>query len=162
MLPTLLNTKGHNMRIPSFIIGIVVGALTTLSFGALALQKSHKASVQSFEKAEHRVAPSNKANIRVLAHGTHAFIGHLRMDPNASVPEHRDVSEEYIYVLQGTGTMSIDGQEHQISPGTTIFMPSNAKVSYKNGAKEMVALQVFAGPDSAKKYEAWKEVGRTP
>ena len=107
------------------------------------------------------MAPSNKANVRVLAHGSNAFIGHLRMDPGASVPEHRDVSEEYIYVLQGSGTITIDGKDHQLAPGMTVFMPSNAKVGYKNGPKEMVAIQVFAGTESAKKYDAWKQVGVT-
>ena len=147
------------MQITTFMSGAVCGALLTLSFGAFAIQMNHKATVQSFEKAEHRIAPSNKANVRVLAHGTNAFLGHLRMDPGASVPEHRDASEEYIYVLQGTGTITIDGKDYSLSPGTTVFMPSNAKVSYTNGPSEMVALQVFAGPESAKKYNAWKAVG---
>ena len=84
------------------------------------------------------------------------------MDPGASVPEHRDASEEYVYVLQGSGTITIDGKAQHIGPGTTVYMPANAKVSYQNGAKEMVALQVFAGTESAKKYEAWKLVGATP
>ena len=150
------------MRIPTFISGVLVGALLTLSFGALALQMNPETSVQAFDKAEHRIAPSNKANVRVLAHGANAFIGHLRMDPGASVPEHRDVSEEYIYVLQGSGTITIDGKDHTITPGTTVFMPANAKVSYKNGPGEMVAIQVFAGPESAKKYQAWKQVGVSP
>lgn len=150
------------MRTSALLAGFVAGVLITASFGALALQMSHKSSVQAFEKAEHRIAPSNKANIRVLAHGTKAFLGHLRMDPGASVPEHRDVSEEYIYVLQGSGTITIDDKAHQLAPGTAVFMPSNAKVSYQNGDKEMVAIQVFAGPESAKKYAQWKQVGQTP
>ena len=150
------------MRTTTFLSGAIFGALVTLSCAALALQMNHKTTVTPFEAAAHRIAPSNKANVRVLAHGANAFVGHLRMDPGASVPEHRDVSEEYIYVLQGTGTMTIDGKTHEIRPGTTVFMPANAKVSYVNGPREMVAIQVFAGPESAKKYEAWKAVGQAP
>ena len=36
-----------------------------------------------------------------------------------------------------------------------LFMPANAEVSFQNGEAEMLALQVFAGPDPAKKYDAW-------
>jgi quercetin dioxygenase-like cupin family protein len=150
------------MRNSSLLTGVLLGVLLTLSFGALALQMSRKATVLSFDQAEHRVAPSNKANIRVLAHGAHAFVGHLRMDPGASVPVHRDASEEYIHVLQGAGTITIDGRAHALTPGATVYMPANAKVSYQNGAKEMVAIQIFAGIESAKKYAAWKLVGATP
>ena len=150
------------MRTSSLLAGVLLGALLTVTIGALALQMSHKATVTPFEAAQHRIAPSNKANIRVLAMGTKAFVGHLRMDPGASVPEHRDVSEEYVYVLQGTGTITIDGKAQTIAPGTTIYMPANAKVSYQNGPKEMVALQIFTGTESAKKYDAWKLVGATP
>ena len=146
------------MRHSSLLAGFVAGVLVTASVSALALQMSHESTVLSFEKAEHRVAPSNKANVRILAHGTKAFLGHLRMDPGAAVPEHRDASEEYIYVLQGRGKLTIDDHEHTIAPGTAVFMPANAKVSYQNGDKEMVAIQVFAGPESAKKYAKWKQV----
>jgi quercetin dioxygenase-like cupin family protein len=150
------------MRTSSLFAGLLLGVLLTVTVGVLALQMSHKAAVTSFDETQHRIAPSNKANIRVLAQGTKAFIGHLRMDPGASVPEHRDASEEYIHVLQGSGTITINGKAHTIGPGTTVYMPANAKVSYTNGDKEMVALQVFAGTESAKKYDAWKRVGVTP
>jgi quercetin dioxygenase-like cupin family protein len=149
------------MRTSSVLAGFVAGALVTACFGALALQMSNEATVQSFDKAEHRVAPTNKADVRVLAHGTKAFVGHLRMDPGAAVPEHRDASEEYIYVLQGAGRITIDDRAHDLIPGMAVFMPANAKVSFQNGDKEMVAIQVFAGPESAKKYAKWKRV-QTP
>lgn len=146
------------MRKSLLLSSFLLGGLVTASVGALALQMSNVATVQTFDKAEHRIAPSNKADIRVLAHGTKAFVGHLRMDPGAAVPEHQDISEEYIYVLRGSGRITIDGQPHDISPGTGIFMPSNAKVSFQNGDQEMVAIQVFAGPESAKKYNKWRQV----
>ena len=146
------------MRTSSLLAAFVAGSLVTASFGALALQMSNTTTVQAFDKAEHRIAPTNKADIRILAHGTQAFVGHLRMDPGASVPKHRDVSEEYIYVLQGSGRITIDGRSHELKPGSAAFMPANAEVSFQNGDTEMVAIQVFAGPESAKKYLKWKQV----
>ena len=113
------------------------------------------ATVTPLDAAPKATAPSGKATITHLARGQNAYLGRLRMDAGAAVPVHRDPSEEFIHVLEGGGTMTIDGQTHEIGPGTTIYMPANAEVSFQNGDAELVALQVFAGPEPAAKYEAW-------
>ena len=105
--------------------------------------------------APRQLAPNGKGSIQQLARGHNAYVGRLRMDAGGAVPVHRDPTEEYIHVLEGSGTMMIDGQSYAVTPGTTIFMPANAEVSYQNGDAEMVAIQVFAGPEPAAKYEAW-------
>jgi hypothetical protein len=38
-------------------------------------------------------------------------------------------------------------------------MPANAEVSYANGPRKMVALQIFAGPAPAEKYASWEKIG---
>ena len=105
--------------------------------------------------APRQLAPNGKGSIQHLARGHNAYVGRLRMDAGGAVPVHRDPTEEYIHVLEGSGTMMIDGQSYAVTPGTTIFMPANAEVSYQNGDAEMVAIQVFAGPEPAAKYDAW-------
>lgn len=112
-------------------------------------------TVIALADARSATAPHGKATITHLALGRNAYLGRMRMDPGATVPQHRDGTEEYIHVLEGDGTMTIDGREYQVAAGTTIFMPANAEVSFQNGDVELVALQVFAGPDPAKKYDAW-------
>jgi quercetin dioxygenase-like cupin family protein len=72
------------------------------------------------------------------------------------------VTEEYIHVLRGTGTITIDGIQHEIAPGTTIYMPANARVSFDNGDEPMTAIQVFAGPAPADKYDAWTPADAGP
>ena len=111
--------------------------------------------VVQFDEATKRAPASKKAIISQLAVGENAFLGHLEIAGGAGVPEHRDPTEEYIYVLEGAGTISIEDQTFQIGPGDTVFMPANAKVSFSNGDATMRAIQVFAGPASAEKYEAW-------
>ena len=103
---------------------------------------------------------AGKARITFLARGHNAFLGRLEMEPGGKVPAHRDATEEYIHVLEGHGTMWIDGREYDIQPGTTVFMPANAEVSYQNGDARFVGIQVFAGPAPAAKYDAdaWKVV----
>lgn len=113
------------------------------------------ATVLPLSLAPTATAPNGKATIAHLALGNNAYLGRLRMDAGAAVPVHRDATEEYIHVLEGVGTMTVDGQSYEIEPGTTIYMPANAEVSYQNGDQEMVALQVFAGPEPASKYDAW-------
>ncbi|PRQ03084.1 Cupin domain protein [Enhygromyxa salina] len=114
------------------------------------------ATVVAFADAPSATAPNGKATITHLARGHNAYLGHLRMDANGAVPPHRDPTEEYIHVLEGSGVMTIDGQEYAIAAGTTIYMPADAEVSYQNGDQEMVAVQIFAGPEPAAKYEAWE------
>jgi quercetin dioxygenase-like cupin family protein len=112
-------------------------------------------TVIALSDARSATAPHGKATITHLALGHNAWLGRMRMAPGAAVPIHRDPTEEYIHVLEGGGMMTIDGREYEIGPGTTIFMPANAEVSFQNGEAEMLALQLFAGPDPAKKYDAW-------
>lgn len=119
---------------------------------------SPPAEVRALADAPRRAAPPGTATIALLAQGANAFVGRLEMEPNASVPEHQDPDEEYIHVLEGHGTMWIDGVAHDVTPGATIYMPAGATVRFQNGDAPMVAIQVFAGPGSAAKYERWSPV----
>jgi quercetin dioxygenase-like cupin family protein len=106
-------------------------------------------------RAERRVAPNGKARVTILARGHEAFVARLEMDPGAAVPEHRDATEEYIHVLAGAGTITIDDVAYPLATGDTVYMPADAKVSFHNGDAPLVGLQVFAGPEPAAKYDAW-------
>lgn len=116
------------------------------------------AKVTPLAEAVHRQKGGGAVQIRELARGRNAFLGKLEMAPGGMVPEHRDATEEYIHILTGGGKFTIDGQTYEVGPGTTIYMPANALVSFENGSEPLVAIQVFAGPDPAAKYEAWEKV----
>ena len=115
------------------------------------------ATVTSLAQVEHR-RKGDAADIYLLARGENAFLGKLEMAAGGEVPEHRDPTEEYIHILAGGGVFKIDGQTHQVGPGSTIYMPAGALVSFKNGDVPLVAIQVFAGPGPAAKYDAWTPV----
>ena len=127
--------------------------------GILIAYAAPLATVVHLEDAEARMPPSGKAKITVLARGDNAFVGKLELDAGGSVPVHRDSTEEYLHVLAGSGTITIDGVDHAIKPGTTVFMPANAEVRYANGPERLEAIQVFAGPEPAAKYDGWAIVG---
>lgn len=103
-------------------------------------------------------APSGKAQARELLRGENAWLGELWLDPGGKVPTHRDETEEYLIVLAGSGTMTVDGKTYEVTPGTAVYMPAHAEVSYVNGSERLHVIQVFAGPAPAKKYDTWKPV----
>ncbi len=115
-------------------------------------------TVWPLEASARRQVGGGKGRVAVLAHGTNAWLGKLEMAAGGRVPLHRDATEEYIHVLSGGGVITIDGQARRIGPGTTVTMPANAAVSYANGPTPLVALQVFAGPAPAAKYNRWTQV----
>ena len=102
-----------------------------------------------------RPKAGSPAQIRHLARGENAFLGHLVLGPGMKVPVHRDPTEEYLYILTGAGTLFIDGKAYEIRAGHAVFMPANAEVHFQNGPEELRAIQVFAGPEPAKKYDKW-------
>jgi quercetin dioxygenase-like cupin family protein len=140
-------------------LAFALGALATLPLVSLAHQDpvAH-GTVTQVGKAAKRSVPSGKASIEILARGKNAFLGRLEMVGGAKVPEHRDATEEYIHILSGEGTLYMEDKPYAVRAGTTVYMPAHAKVRFENGPKPMVALQVFAGPGPAAKYDGWKVV----
>jgi len=149
----------------TFVLGACAGATASTRASApptpppapaLEGAASAPASVVNLADARRRSPPGGKASIAVMARGEAAFLGVLELPGGGAVPEHQDLTEEYIYVLEGGGTITVDGEQHSLSPGSAVFMPAGATVSYQNGDEALVALQVFAGPESADKYERWE------
>jgi quercetin dioxygenase-like cupin family protein len=152
------------MRHSSLALGIVLGACagtaaTTIADSPaeepVAAEPTLQAEVRKASHVKSRWVPSGKAHIELLAQGNNAFVGMLYMDAGGGVPEHADKTEEYIHVIEGGGVITIDGADHTIAAGDTIFMPAGATVSYANGESDFVGLQVFADPSPASKYDKW-------
>jgi quercetin dioxygenase-like cupin family protein len=112
--------------------------------------------VRTAKDSPRKTAPSGQSVVTLLAQGQNAFLGKMEMQPHAKVPENEDSTEEYIHVLSGHGVMTMNGERYEIQPGTTIYMPAHARVSFENGDEPLTAIQVFAGPEPAQKYSAWK------
>ena len=105
-----------------------------------------------------RTKTKGKAKVAKLVQGNNAYLGLIELAPGASVPLHRDVTEEYLYLLNGSGVITIDGDSFDIETGSTVYMPPNSEVSYKNSDNATSRfIQIFAGPEPASKYESWEE-----
>ena len=139
-----------------FLLGACAGsAATVVTEGARANAKPGEAAVVPIEAAPVRVSPNGQARVTILAQGFNAFLAKLEMDPGAKVPPNRDATEEYVHVLEGSGKVTIDGKSYDVAPGTTIYMPANSDCSFDNGDQKLVGIQIWAGPEPSKKYDAW-------
>ncbi len=142
-------------------LAFIAGAAASSGLRALA-ESPAAAVVRHVDEAPVRTHPKGVARVRTLAapaDGTQsAFLAVLELDAGAGVPEHRDPTEEYVYVLEGGGTITIDGRAHALRPGHAVFMPANAQVSFQASADGPTrVLQVFAPAGPEAKYGAWVE-----
>ena len=61
------------------------------------------------------------------------------------LPLHHHEPEETYYVVSGQGHMEIDGHDADIGPGSTVYIPSNAKHTVRcTGAEPLVFIFTFA------------------
>jgi len=141
------------------VIGLFIGLLFGTSItGVLAQNNANERPevVMPEGLAPTRAASNGNAQITPYAEGDKAVMGVLRLKPGAEIPEHEDESEEYLYVLQGTGTITVDGTDYDVEPNTGIYLPAGATVTYNNGDGVFKAVQFFAPPESANKYSEWE------
>ena len=75
-------------------------------------------------------------------------MGFQTIPAGAKVPEHaHDRHEEFIVCLEGTGKAIIDGVEHPIEPGTTIYAGQWVKHSFVNeGEGDLKFVWVITPP----------------
>lgn len=127
---------------------------------ALAADGPATATVRHISDAPTRSTPSGTASVMRLAGAEegakNAFFAVLTIQPGGAVPVHRDATEEYLYVQTGMGVITIDGTDHTIKPGTGVFMPANAEVSFAvTGDEPVTVVQFFAGQGPEAKYAGW-------
>lgn len=125
--------------------------------GMQAFKPPREPLVLTVADGERRASPNGKAIATVLVKGEEAYFGILEMQGGASVPAHQDPTEEFIYIVEGSGTMTIDGTEYEVAAGTFVYMPKEAEVSFESKTP-VRAVQVFGGPEPASKYDTWTPV----
>lgn len=167
-----MNKKGAALTMIGFGVGMIVGCTTASVVAdsppettaqskpvekteATEAKKKRAPIVAKLGDIPLKVAPNGMARATMFATGEEAYFGMLELEPGASVPEHADPTEEFIYVVEGQGTMTIDGVAYKVTPQTAIYMPAGAKVSFENDSERLVAFQVFGNPGPQSKYDGW-------
>ena len=146
---------------PLNFIGLTALTLTLLigvSISFAEPSQTQKSGVISPAQFIRKQVGGGKAVIEIFAEGKNAFIARLTVAPHGAVPLHRDPTEEYLMIESGGGEITIDGVKKTVKAGDMIYMAAKAEVSFKNGPDPLIAIQVFAGPKSARKYDQWAPV----
>lgn len=83
-----------------------------------------------------------------LAVGEEMSIQHLRMAPDARVPEHSHHHEQVGFVYEGEQTFILDsGESVTVSPGESYWLESNESHAAENrGEDHLRAIDVFSPP----------------
>jgi mannose-6-phosphate isomerase-like protein (cupin superfamily) len=79
-----------------------------------------------------------------------ASLGRLVAQAGAEVPLHiHDTSTELLYIVGGGGAMTVGGVEMLVAAGDAIQIPAGVEHSFRVGADELVAAQIYtpAGPE---------------
>ena len=73
--------------------------------------------------------------------------------PPGRAPEHQHTYDEVVHVLAGQGVVHLDGEQTEIGPGTSIYLPPRTPHCLENtGSEPLQVLGVFypAGSPAAK------------
>jgi quercetin dioxygenase-like cupin family protein len=88
-----------------------------------------------------------------LAAGEHVSMKHWRVEPGETLPAHRHHNEQIGYVISGTLTAVVEGEEYELAPGDSYVFPSDERHGAENRADEpAVGIGVLSPPRGAPKW----------
>jgi mannose-6-phosphate isomerase-like protein (cupin superfamily) len=104
------------------------------------------------EDAEPFVAPDG-AIIRELAASRNSCARQLSLaeailPPGEALVEHfHRTSEELYYLLRGTGTVILDGEDRAVGPGDAVVIPTGCRHTLVNDGTEDIVLLACCAPE---------------
>jgi mannose-6-phosphate isomerase-like protein (cupin superfamily) len=91
------------------------------------------------------------SGFRVVAGSTRSQAAEMTLPPGGSTggPDNRHPdSDQWVYVVSGTGAAIIDHDEHQLSAGTLLLIEAGEAHELKSGpAEPLVTFNVYAPPE---------------
>ncbi len=79
-----------------------------------------------------------------VTHSEALTMGNAKIPPAGKLHEHRHRQAEIYLILQGTGSVRIDGKTRPVRAGSAVFIPGNAVHSCENtGASDLRFAYVF-------------------
>ena len=88
-----------------------------------------------------------------VSHSEALTMGIAKIPPGEALHEHRHQQAEIYLILEGTGSVTIDGNARPVGAGSAVFIPGNALHSCENtGTSELRFAYVLAA-DSFEEVE---------
>src|SRR6185312_236834 len=86
----------------------------------------------------------------------------VELDPGASADRQTGVDEEVLFVLDGTGSLELDGAEHELAPESGVYLAPGEEYRLTNTAQQPLTLISvrIPDPDSETSTQARKVVRR--
>ena len=158
-------TRLRVLFVLSLILGLTAWAVLARS-GEVVTIATPDNPVVTLEDPENSedwlVSKDGASRVLKLAEGKNAFFAIVMMEEAAAVPFHRNESEEYLLIMDGGGTLTMDGKSYTLTEGSVVYIREGAEVAYLNGHRETFAIQVFAGPRGARLYDTWGKLVDAP
>jgi len=77
----------------------------------------------------------------------HIMSYRLTVDPGDAASHAHAGTEEALYVVEGSGTITVEAAVHAVSPGMAVFIPAGAEHTYENtGEATLVIVGAMAPP----------------
>jgi quercetin dioxygenase-like cupin family protein len=70
----------------------------------------------------------------------------IEMEPCAAFPPHTHFGDHLIYIIEGEGAASIDGVDHNLAAGDTIYIPAEYPHGFKNRGTRKLLFITFGSP----------------
>lgn len=107
-------------------------------------------------KAESLATFSSDKYAKIPINGTEGLLRLLCFESGQGVPMHKHPKgDEYFYVIEGKGKITIGGEEAEAGPGSIIKAPAGVPHQWKNGGQRLVLLSILIPFQS---YEVADEV----
>jgi mannose-6-phosphate isomerase-like protein (cupin superfamily) len=71
--------------------------------------------------------------------------GIIRLHPGENDTQEPHSVDEVYYVIEGNGFIKLDGKDHQISQGTSIFVPAKADHRFHGNKQDLVIFYALGG-----------------
>ena len=107
-------------------------------------------------------SPDGLATIELLLEppdGSASYLGRAVFHPGARAPVHRHPeSEELVYVLSGSGTMTLGEATLAVEKGMALRIPAGVPHSFTVGGEEpMEIVQVYSPGGPEQRFRAWEQ-----
>ncbi|MBW4422862.1 MAG: cupin domain-containing protein [Myxacorys californica WJT36-NPBG1] len=86
---------------------------------------------------------------RLLSHGKLSTIGfdHVRIAKGSSLKPHiHAASEAFVYILEGTGVVTLENRNYWVRAGDTIYVPAGVSHGFSTPNEDVVLLSVQSPP----------------